>query len=217
MKRLLLESYYFLKNNFSSIFIITGPFIFLMAALSVALEFTQGSQVFFAMYVAVFIVVHAYTFCRLIKYMAAVVTGGTRELSVTLNECFRLSILYLVYGTAVVAGLIALVIPGLYLIAKYAFADFEFVLNKRSTFQSMSESWNITSGVVLTLVLGGIAINAPLFLLEFLIALFEPSNSVAYLTSTFVSEVLSFTGLIFGSIFHFRVYTKVLEEREVNE
>lgn len=213
MNRLLLESYYFLKNNFSSIFIITGPFIFLMAALSVALEFTQGSQAFFAMYVAVFIVVHAYTFCRLIKYMAAVVTGGTRELSVTLNECFRLSILYLVYGTAIVAGLIALVIPGLYLIAKYAFADFEFVLNKRSTFQSMSESWNVTSGVVLTLILGGIAINAPLFLLEFFIALFEPSNSVVYLTSTFASEVLSFAGLVFSSIFHFRVYTKVLEER----
>ena len=213
MNRLLLESYYFLKNNFSSIFIITGPFIFLMAALSVALEFTQGSQAFFAMYVAVFIVVHAYTFCRLIKYMAAVVTGGTRELSVTLNECFRLSIRYLVYGTAIVAGLIALVIPGLYLIAKYAFADFEFVLNKRSTFQSMSESWNVTSGVVLTLILGGIAINAPLFLLEFFIALFEPSNSVVYLTSTFASEVLSFAGLVFSSIFHFRVYTKVLEER----
>ncbi|MBN3572334.1 hypothetical protein [Vibrio neptunius] len=217
MKRLLLESYYFLKNNFRSIFIITGPFIFLMAALSVAHELNQESQLFSVMYVAVFMVAHAYTFCRLIKYMAAVVTGGTRDLSVTLNECFRLSILYLVYGTAIVLGLIALVIPGLYLIAKYAFADFEFVLNKRSTFQSMSESWSITSGVVLTLILGGIAINAPLVILEVLIALLEPSNSIAYFVSIGFSEVLSLTGLIFSSIFHFRVYTKVLEEREAND
>ncbi|NRB68379.1 MAG: hypothetical protein HRU48_13590 [Vibrio sp.] len=81
----------------------------------------------------------------------------------------------------------------------------------------MSESWSITSGVVLTLILGGIAINAPLFILEVLIALLEPSNSIAYFVSIGFSEVLSLTGLIFSSIFHFRVYTKVLEEREAND
>lgn len=151
MKKLISECLYFLSSHFGPIFKIFGPFILITTFLGPWLKasFSSSNDIWvYFLYLALFSFLQTYLMARFIKFMAFIASGKQIGRSVSWKTWFRLFVVYLIYGIAIMLGFIALIIPGIYIAARYAFADFETVLNNRSPISALNESWQDTKDIV---------------------------------------------------------------------
>ena len=212
MKKLLLDSIYFIQSHRGPIFQIVGPFFIAMSVFGAYINASEPDNAWiFTIYLALFAFGQAFYMCRLIKYMASVVTGNEANLSVSLNEWARLFAVHVLYGIAVLIGIMALIIPGVFLSARYGFAEFEAVLNERSPFEAMSSSWTQTKEFTTTLMLGVVVIGGGGLMFDLLLTgSTEVTNGFA-LVSGFFAELVSAFVVVLMSVFFFRVYVSSLD------
>lgn len=210
------ESLYFAREHLGAFFRIIGPFIVVMAPVTALTEvMSKEFNGLYVPYLLLFTCGQAYFMCRLIKYMASVVTGNKVDLSVSFTEWYNLLLVYVVYTIAVLIGLVALIIPGIFIAAKYGFAEFESVLNQREPFKALSTSWNQTKGIVVTLMLGGALINGCAIVLDIPLDIISEISSTHKFVASCLSSIISSVSMVLVSVFYFRLYVIALEEPKV--
>ena len=105
-------------------------------------------------------------------------------------------------------GVIAFIIPGVYIAAKYGFADFEAILNDKPVFSALSESWEDTTGKAGKLMMLIVLNGAVTLMLNFVIFPFEDLSLPVDMVVEFLYGLISAGIGIFTSVVFFRVYTK---------
>lgn len=208
MKKLILESFYFAKSNFASIFGIIGPFILITSVISPILDNGYEYSWIYFLYFFMFFLAHTYYMCRLIKLMASIVSGAEYNLSVLPSEWFRLLVVYIIHGVAVLAGFVALIIPGLYLMARYSFADFESVLNGKQSFKALGSSWQKTKDITQKLIIAIVLIYGGQILLTSALSYIGDESLVVKMAIGIVSELIISTSMLFLFIVYFRMYAQ---------
>ncbi len=67
----------------------------------------------------------------------------------------------LLTGLAMILGLVLLILPGIYLNARWTLVDAVVVAENRSATDAMGRSWEATKGNVLPIILAGLVISIP--------------------------------------------------------
>ena len=207
MKQIFTEVFYFTKCNLDPIIRIIGPFILLMLCVGIPVNYYSediGSAAWG--YWIVMMLVQPYYMCLLIKYMNNAVDNETENMRVSFVEWFNLFVVYILYTTAVIIGFIALIIPGIYLAARYGFAEFESVLNKRKPIQALKSSWELTSSKVPVLMWGSIVIVGASILIDIPLSYLGELNTGVMALTEIISELVSMLSMVLMSVFFFRVY-----------
>ncbi|TVQ67266.1 MAG: hypothetical protein EA373_12735 [Oceanospirillales bacterium] len=141
-----------------------------------------------------------------IFYMQSVLDGKPlspmNAISLGLTSWGRLLVTYILNGLAVMLGLIALIVPGIVVGVRLAFADYICVLENKSATESIKQSWSQTQPYFWMMLQGFILIFLSLFLLEMLIQQIIGSNVVGML----LSLVVDFCGVML-TVFGFRVFS----------
>ena len=111
------------------------------------------------------------------------------------------------------AGFLLLIIPGIILIGRYSFAEFDLLLNNRSPLDAMGRSMDATKKYIGT-ILGGylvitIIIYGPYYLV---VALLEQMGLELGVLDNLLDIIYSVLGVIY-TIFAFRVYHLAKEQR----
>jgi len=123
----------------------------------------------------------------------------------------RLLLTYLLMALAVAAGLLLLIVPGIYAGVRLAFADYICVLENRKVSESLRQSWQNTNDYFWLLLKGMLIIFAGLFLLELPFAtLAEQGASLAPLDAA-LGILFDLLGTLV-TIYGFRVYCLMKEE-----
>lgn len=147
-----------------------------------------------------------------IFYMQSVLDGKPlspmNAISLGMTSWGRLLITYLLNGLAVMLGLIALIVPGVVVGVRLAFADYICVLENKSATESLKQSWSQTQPYFWMMLQGFILIFLSLFLLEMLIQQIVGANVVGMLFSL----VVDFCGVIL-TVFGFRVFSAMRDAR----
>ncbi|MFN3882888.1 MAG: YciC family protein [Nitrincola lacisaponensis] len=145
-----------------------------------------------------------------IFYMQSVLDGKPLSpmsaISLGMTCWGRLLLTYILNGLAVLLGLIALVIPGVIVGVRLAFADYICVLENKSATESLKQSWSQTQSYFWMLLQGFILIFLCLFLLEMLIQQLFGSTLIAVVLSLLVD----FGGVML-TVFGFRVFSAMRE------
>ncbi|WP_231735774.1 hypothetical protein [Vibrio sp. MEBiC08052] len=103
-------------------------------------------------------------------------------------------------------GFIALIIPGIYIAARYAFADFETVLNNRSPISALNESWQDTKDIVGKLMIVTALMSGIQVLLGYGFGYIGTLSPTLKILTTLLNDLLSPCTIIFMSIVYFRLY-----------
>lgn len=149
----------------------------------------------------------------LIVYMTAFIAGKT----LTRAECYRASLRYwrplfllsVMTSLAFAVGLFAFILPGLYIVARLAFAEFYCVLEGQEALASMHKSWQETKDKLWLILSGGITImlviTLPFELIDVGIKQLQIGNPVF----TFVLSTLESLLMVLLTIFSYRVFTLI--------
>ncbi|MGF1841607.1 hypothetical protein L4C39_00155 [Vibrio clamense] len=214
MNKLLTECFYFSKSNIRSIFKLFGPYVIITSLLSPFIElFYDWGNIFYLVFVSF---LHTYLMVRFIKFMAFSASGYPKEQTVSLNEWWRLLVVYFFYGVAVLAGFIALIVPGLYVAAKYGFADFEATLNDKPVFSALNESWQDTKGIAGRLMMVTALIGGSQIFIGFIFGLVGDASTLLFIVSEILYGLISTSLMVFMSVVYFRLYIEDRTEQEVS-
>lgn len=153
-----------------------------------------------------------------IFYISSAVAGD----AIDTKSCWRFGIKYwmplfilnVFVGTVITLGFLLLVIPGIILLARYAFAEFELLLNNSRPLDAMKSSWETTRKFV-WIILGGylvitIVLVAPYYILDSALEHLEIELGIL---GNFLNIIYSVLGVIY-TIFTFRVYHLAKEEHK---
>lgn len=147
-----------------------------------------------------------------IFYMQSVLDGKPispmNAISLGITSWGRLLITYILNGLAVLLGLIALVLPGVIVGVRLAFADYICVLENKSATEAIKQSWTQSQPYFWMLLQGFILIFLTLFLLEVLIQQVVGMNIVGML----LSLVVDFCGVML-TVFGFRIFSAMRNEQ----
>lgn len=112
---------------------------------------------------------------------------------------------------AVLSGLMIMVIPGLWLMIKLIFADFQLLLHGRAPMEAMRDSFNLTAGrfwpITASLLVTMLALSGPWLILAWLVApdgAIEPESGL----SIVLQALMGFVQL-FATVVAFRIYTLI--------
>ncbi|CAH7204302.1 conserved membrane hypothetical protein [Vibrio chagasii] len=218
MRTLLSECLHFTCSNFKSIFKIFGGFIITMSCLGVWLEhsfYVSENLWVYAVYLCVYSSIYTYLIAIFINFMASSTNGFDIERSVSWRVWSRLMIVYIIYSLIVLVGTIALIIPGLYLAARYSFVEFEAVLNNKSPLFALEKSWRDTKGITMKLIKISLLLGGLNFILNFVIGYIGEVYPTLQVATGILTSILSPVLLIFGSIVYFRVYITNVDAAEM--
>ncbi|WP_166266536.1 YciC family protein [Marinobacter caseinilyticus] len=118
----------------------------------------------------------------------------------------RYFLLILLVGAMVLVGFMALIVPGIIFMIRYAFAEFELLLNQKHAIEALKSSWHATADYVWA-ILGGYAVISlalwlPYLLIVKLLTALGLNYDIAYSLLDTASSVFG----VFYTIFAFRIY-----------
>jgi membrane-anchored glycerophosphoryl diester phosphodiesterase (GDPDase) len=137
---------------------------------------------------------------------------------VTVGEAFHqanrrllhLILVYLMYSVLVLAGFIALIIPGFYVSSRLIFSLYVTVIDNSSALDSLSSSWELTKGrwwlVFRATLLIVFVVFVPILLIVLLI-----SSTGNLLASKLVANVLGFFTLPLMNVYFVLLYLRLRE------
>jgi magnesium-transporting ATPase (P-type) len=104
----------------------------------------------------------------------------------------RLVFLNLILSVIIIVGLVLLIIPGIYLSVRLSFVFYALMIERRSVFDSLNRSWQLTQGhwwKIFRAFLALIVALVPIMIVAFIIAFFDPGG--ADLESSFITLLIS--------------------------
>lgn len=153
-----------------------------------------------------------------IFYIASVLVGDAIDTKTSwrlgIKYWMPLFVLNFFVGLVVMLGFLLLVIPGIIFIARYAFAEFELLLNNRSSLDAMRESWE-TTRKFLWLILGGYLVITLVLMVPYYILgeLLEQLELELGILDNFINIIYSVLGFIY-MIFSFRLFHLAKEQHK---
>ncbi|MFK0569903.1 hypothetical protein [Endozoicomonas sp.] len=212
-KEILKESLFFFKSNVRSICAIVLPFIIpleLFYGICDAL-YQDGNDSILWLASGIGLLLTPIYQGALILFLASVLTDKYLPVKTYYQRALKfwlpLMAVYILSFLATMGGFMLLIIPGLIVMGRLAFAEFYCLLHNKSGYEALwaswkssrSEQWQLVAGLVLIPV----AITIPLLLLESFLELLGLTGPVF----TFVSGVISSVLFTLTTIFAFRIYT----------
>lgn len=212
-KETLKESLFFFKSNVGSICAIVLPLIIpleLFYGLCDALYQGDNEAILWLASGAGLLITPIYQ-GALILFLASVLTDEYLPVKTCYQRALKfwlpLMVVYIVSFLITVFGFMLLILPGLIVIGKLAFAEFDCLLHNKSGIEALRESWENSRNeqwqLIAGLVLIPVAITIPLLLLESFLELLGLAGPVF----TFISGVVSSVLFTLSTIFAFRIYT----------
>jgi hypothetical protein len=147
------QSFYFFKQNFSTIAKIQLPFLLLLNGLALWLDINT-SETDDLKQQAAYLSILSLTFLPIywggtILFMQSTLDNAPLSASqaIILSLSFWRTLLFtfILTSIAVFGGLLLLILPGLYIGVRLAFADYICVLEKQSAMDSLKQSWKDTA------------------------------------------------------------------------
>ncbi|MBR9828395.1 MAG: hypothetical protein GYB41_07105 [Oceanospirillales bacterium] len=147
-------------------------------------------------------------------YMQSVLQGqplqAGRALSLSLACWGRLLITYIISVLAISFGLVLLVIPGIYIGVRLAFAEFYCVMEGKGPMESIRASWEHTADFFWPLLQGMVLIFGVLLVAEMLFGQLLVEQQGAMML---VSLLIQFLGVL-PTIYAYRLYCVMKEEQK---
>jgi hypothetical protein len=181
--------------------------LFLLRSLLVI--YGQENPMWRAAYLSLLLAVYPFYVGRVIKYLAWL-AGPTQEtptrLSITSDEWRRLFLVNLLVTIMVSGGLLLLLLPGIYLAARFAFAEFIALLRGEGVMASLEKSWLETAPHAWPLFFGALFIWSIATLLEITLQSGAATSVVVQLIKGLGAETVSIVSTLFFTTFFFRIY-----------
>ncbi len=153
---------------------------------------------------------YAYYMVAVVYYIASVLADEPIEqdqLKALQKQYFQAYFaLGILVGFAVFIGAMMLIVPGVIVACRLAFAEFNLLLGKDKILEAMSHSWDATRDYMWLIFAGYVLISIVLYLPYFyLLGTLAQYDSIYWLVDTFLSIVYSVLN-VFYTIFAFRIF-----------
>lgn len=224
LREYLLESLKFFKENYLALAMIVLVIMVPLEIIDVIYARSLPTDVSFTMQLPMIILgllVYPIVTASLIFYMAATITGESISIRnswlLGLLYSARLFILVVIVNILIILGLSLLIAPGIYLIVRYSFSDFELLLNNQSPINAMKRSWGITADYF-SIILRGLFVITLILIVPYVTLLFVIGDLIResqYLDSTLNLAYSTFS--TFYMVFLFHVYLRVRSAGEIPE
>jgi hypothetical protein len=217
------DSWVFFKRHLSILAAIVLPVVIplqLVFALYVTPDAEQGVNLvntFFIMLLG--FIFYALYMPAVVFYIASAVAGYKRSIT----ELYQLALkwwghfvlLLVLVMLSIGAGTVALIIPGIIIMLKLAFAEYDMLLNGSKPIEAMKTSWRMTKSCKGTLFGGYLIITLGIYVPFVIVSsVLELYNVTHWAVEASLAVVMAVCNLLY-TIFAFRVYELVLnEERE---
>lgn len=137
--------------------------------------------------------------------------GIRRAYQAALAMFFGYSALTMLETMAVMAGLSLFLLPGLYLVTRFSYTGFEFLLNRQSVWVSLRRSWQLTQPHLWYLFCGNTSVWFLTYLASANLQKMAPDNLALQLFSSCLETLLG----TFCIIFAYRVYDAHMRRGQV--
>lgn len=213
LKQSLKDSWFFFKNHAIAISIIVLPIVVPIEIISALYQNVVASDSALSKeLIPVFIglLVNPVYSVAIIFYMVSAISSEKVDTKTLwkMGVKFWLPFLFLsvIMGTAILFGLVLLLVPGILLAVRYSFADFDLLLNKNTPLDAMKNSWNL-SREYMWVILGGLTIiSIALYVPHYLVSsLFEDSSMASKIFTSATNIIYAVLNVIY-TIFTFRIY-----------
>lgn len=223
--KLLLDSWRFFRNHLRVLAIIILPIVLPIEIFAAIYEYhflgaEPTMQELLMLRIPSIIAAPIYSIA-VVFYIASIIDNKPLPLSSLWQLGIRYWLMYFIMsfmiGMMAGVGLLLFILPGLFLLAKFAFAQFELLLHGHSPPQALQRSWQRTTGHTAT-VLGGYVVLATLFIAVYLglgtllgllypdySSLLEQKSAVPIVFSMVLTVIFAVLECLF-TIFAFRVY-----------
>ncbi len=227
LKKSLTDSWSFFKIHAVAISIIILPIVAPIDILTALYQYFFTSEEFLfseqVIPMAISFIAYPIYTVGVIFYIASVISGeniGTKTLW-KLGAKFWLPyiILSILVGVVVIFGFILLVIPGVIFTIRYAFSEFDLLLNQSKPLDAMRNSWDITKEYMWVILGGYVVITIALYVPYYLVASLFVESSISYwVLDTVLNIAYSVLGVLY-TIFAFRVYehAKMQHNQSLNQ
>jgi len=227
LKKSLTDSWSFFKIHAVAISIIILPIVAPIDILTALYQYFFTSEEFLfseqVIPMAISFIAYPIYTVGVIFYIASVISGeniGTKNLW-KLGAKFWLPyiILSILVGVVVIFGFILLVIPGVIFTIRYAFSEFDLLLNQSKPLDAMRNSWDTTKEYMWVILGGYVVITIALYVPYYLVASLFVESSISYwVLDTVLNIAYSVLGVLY-TIFAFRVYehAKLQHNQSLNQ
>lgn len=214
LKKSLTDSWSFFKSHAIAISIIILPIVVPIDVLTALYQYFLASEEvqFTEQLVPMIIGFIAYPIYAvgIVFYISSVISGERIDTKTSWRLGAKFWLPYVIMsvfvGVAVALGLILLVIPGIIFAVRYAFSEFDLLLNQSKPLDAMKHSWDLTKEYMWVILGGYVVITLVLYVPYYLIAsLFDESSVFYWVLVTVLNIVYSVLGVLY-TIFAFRVY-----------
>lgn len=208
------ESWSFFKIHFIALSIIILPIAAPVELFTSLYEYFLNSDEFHFIEAVVPMAVNAVTYpiytIAVIFYIASVITGETIDTKTLWKLGAKFWLPYIIMSAmiiiTVISGFILFILPGIILIIRYAFSEFDLLLNKNTPLNALKNSWSETKEYMWIIFGGYILITFALFVPFYLItSIFEGSSIFYWVLHTLLNITYSLFGVLY-TIFAFRIY-----------
>lgn len=215
LKKSLQDSWSFFKNHIVALSLIVLP-------IAAPVEIFNALYLYFAtseenvlseqiLPMAIYFMAYPVYSVAVVFYITSIISGeGGRDT----RTLWRLGIKYwaqyfiltFIIGIAVTFGLMLLIVPGIILMARYAFAEFDLLLNKSKPLEAIRNSWFLAKNYMWVILGGYVFITVVLFLPSYLISSIFDETSISYWVIDTVLNMAYSVLAVMYTIFAFRVY-----------
>lgn len=208
------ESWSFFKIHSIALSIIILPIAAPVEIFSSLYEYFLNSDEFHFIKEIVPMAVNAVTYpiytIAVIFYIASVITGETLDTKKLWKLGTKFWLPYIIMSAmiiiTVISGFILLIVPGIILVIRYAFSEFDLLLNKSKPLNALKNSWSETKEYMWVIFGGYILITLALFVPYYLItSIFEGASITHWVLNTLLNIAYSVLGVLY-TIFAFRIY-----------
>ena len=227
LKLSLTDSWSFFKNHVVALSLIILPIVVPIDVLTGLYQhFLAGEKYVFSEQIIPLIigfVAYPIYAVGVVFYIASVITGESIDARTSwrLGAKFWLpyTIMSILVGLATTLGFIILVIPGFIIVIRYAFSEFDLLLNNSKPLDATKNSWVATRQYMWVMLGGYGVITLVLYVPCYLIAsLFDKSSISYWLLDTALNIAYSVLGTLY-TIFAFRMYefAKLQHNQSLNQ
>ncbi len=216
LAELLKDTWFFLRTNFTGLCAVLLPLLIPLNFISTAAEYYSSDEAQYV-WLAIIFEITAFPLYQgaLVFFLAAMVKGEQLPVSqyykLAVKFWLPLILLYLATGLAMLGGFLLLILPGLIVAARVAFAEFYCLLHEQAPLDAFKSSWEQARKYQWTILAGLLVIALAVIILFSVldwVVVMLGLNGAPY---TFISSVAASILYASTTIFCFRVFTLHLE------
>jgi hypothetical protein len=221
LKKLLIDSWSFFKNHVVAISVIVLPIVVPIEIFTAFYQYFYTSDEFIwleqILPMSLWALAYPVYTVGVIFYIASIISGKRSDTKTLWRLGIKFWVPYFILisivGAGVLLGLMLLIIPGILLTVRLAFSEFDLLLNQSKPLDAIKNSWASTREYIWVILGGYVVITIYLYAPLYLISLLFEESSISYWVFDTVSSIVYSVLEVLYTIFAFRVYVLVDEQR----